>query len=207
MLLMEDNGVGHRSQKNCSLDPDVLNFHEPAKEGKRSSKKHHAKVTFKEQNEVAVLERDGSFRVTLKDINFNEIFEKHASKVNQELTDRLNSSSEWDNPFQPDGEVSQDADLLLCLWREGLNSTTQEYLTPYITPLQTSEESEGGDDQESQGENPTEEVHADDETSETTSNTSRKNMKYKQLDDKIILLMLHIIRRVNIGSYFKKYVK
>ena len=26
---------------------------------------------------------------------------------------------EWDNPFQPEGEVSQDADLILQLWKGG----------------------------------------------------------------------------------------
>lgn len=29
---------------------------------------------------------------------------------------------EWDNPFQPEGEISQDADLMLSLWRGGLLS-------------------------------------------------------------------------------------
>lgn len=29
---------------------------------------------------------------------------------------------EWDNPFQPEGEISQDADLMLSLWRGGMLS-------------------------------------------------------------------------------------
>ena len=26
---------------------------------------------------------------------------------------------EWDNPFQPEGEVSEEADIILSLWKEG----------------------------------------------------------------------------------------
>ena len=32
---------------------------------------------------------------------------------------RLRAEGEWDNPFQPEGEVSQDAELIVQLWKGG----------------------------------------------------------------------------------------
>ena len=38
------------------------------------------------------------------------------------------ATEEWDNPFQPEGEVSQDAELMLELWKGGKLATTQQQL-------------------------------------------------------------------------------
>merc|ERR1711874_477200 len=42
---------------------------------------------------------------------------------------------EWDNPFQPEGEVSQDADLILQLWKGGkLNEDSLKNLAAATSP-------------------------------------------------------------------------
>ena len=39
--------------------------------------------------------------------------------------------SEWDNPFQPEGHLSQDADRMVMMWKEG--TLGQEYSREYET--------------------------------------------------------------------------
>ena len=54
---------------------------------------------------------------------------------------------EWDNPFQPEGEVSQDADLIIQLWKGGKLAETedlQENLKSLV--LETQKESDLDDD-------------------------------------------------------------
>ena len=54
---------------------------------------------------------------------------------------------EWDNPFQPEGEVSQDADLIIQLWKGGKLAETedlQENLKSLV--LETEKESDLDDD-------------------------------------------------------------
>jgi len=115
------------------------------------------RVTFNDKNEVASQDKDGTFKVTYRQLgekikNHTESQEpkKAALKVQYGEKSRLESvpiaprtlnfndcsfdkdmyqtkdscdssilPDEWDNPFQPEGEVSQDADLILQLWKGG----------------------------------------------------------------------------------------
>merc|ERR1719483_1255505 len=72
-----------------------------------SGRKCH-RVTFKDENEVASEDIDGILRV-----------------IYRKLGETIREEDEWDNPFQPDGEVSQDADLILQLWKDGVEITEE----------------------------------------------------------------------------------
>ena len=63
------------------------------------------RVTFRSQNEIAEDDDDGSLRISYLQLG---------EKVKQPEEDE-----EWDNPFQPEGEVSEEADVILSLWKEG----------------------------------------------------------------------------------------
>eukprot|EP00092_Neocalanus_flemingeri_P001503 GFUD01001604.1.p1 GENE.GFUD01001604.1~~GFUD01001604.1.p1 ORF type:complete len:546 (+),score=139.71 GFUD01001604.1:509-2146(+) len=115
------------------------------------------RVTFNDKNEVASQDKDGTFKVTYRQLG--EKIKNHAESVEPkkaalkvqygeksrlesvpiapkilnfndstfdtdmyQIQDSCDSSTppeEWDNPFQPEGEVSQDADLILQLWKGG----------------------------------------------------------------------------------------
>jgi len=115
------------------------------------------RVTFNDKNEVASQDKDGTFKVTYRQLgekiknhaesvepkkaalkvqygeksrlesvpvaprtlNFNDsTFDTEMYQV-KESYDSSSIPEEWDNPFQPEGEVSQDADLILQLWKGG----------------------------------------------------------------------------------------
>ena len=54
---------------------------------------------------------------------------------------------EWDNPFQPEGEVSQDADLIIQLWKGGKLAETEDLQENLKSlALETEKESDLDDD-------------------------------------------------------------
>ena len=59
-------------------------------------------MTFRSQNELAEDDEDGTLEVSYLQLG---------KKVKQD--------EEWDNPFQPEGEVSEEANIILSLWKEG----------------------------------------------------------------------------------------
>ena len=61
---------------------------------------------------------------------------------------------EWDNPFQPDGEVSQDADLIIQLWKGGKlaeSDDLEENLKSLV--LEAAKESDTEDTEDTEDEN------------------------------------------------------
>jgi len=55
---------------------------------------------------------------------------------------RVEEAEEWDNPFQPEGEVSQDAELILQLWRGGRLDTAADSLQENLKSLAAEAERE-----------------------------------------------------------------
>jgi len=80
--------------------------------GKDTMTRRCHRVTFKDENEVASEDINGTLRV---------IYRKLGETIRDE------EEEEWDNPFQPDGEVSQDADLILQLWKDGIEITEETF--------------------------------------------------------------------------------
>eukprot|EP00090_Calanus_glacialis_P024039 TRINITY_DN37324_c0_g1_i13.p1 TRINITY_DN37324_c0_g1~~TRINITY_DN37324_c0_g1_i13.p1 ORF type:complete len:211 (-),score=67.67 TRINITY_DN37324_c0_g1_i13:288-920(-) len=75
------------------------------------------RVRFNEADELAS-DRDGVISISYKQLG-----EKIGGKDSQ--------CSEWDNPFQPEGYLSQDADRMVTMWKEG--TIGQEYSREYET--------------------------------------------------------------------------
>merc|ERR1711936_876189 len=135
------------------------------------------RVTFNDKNEVACQDTDGSFTVTYSQLgekisqkkteglglkvqygersslDFPQLRLSEQPRnvtFNEESFQSYKSSKtieEWDNPFQPEGEVSQDADLIIQLWKGGKLAETedlQENLKSLV--LETEKESDLDDD-------------------------------------------------------------
>jgi len=136
---------------------------EVAREAEGERAQAHRTVTFNDKNEVASQDRDGTFKVTYRQLGekirrgegeerVREEGKKSALRCVVGERSRLESAvasprtldfdtcsheeliqyalpserremrreeEEWDNPFQPEGEVSHDADLILQLWKGG----------------------------------------------------------------------------------------
>eukprot|EP00090_Calanus_glacialis_P024044 TRINITY_DN37324_c0_g1_i6.p1 TRINITY_DN37324_c0_g1~~TRINITY_DN37324_c0_g1_i6.p1 ORF type:complete len:209 (-),score=71.85 TRINITY_DN37324_c0_g1_i6:326-952(-) len=73
------------------------------------------RVRFNEADELAS-DRDGIISISYKPLG-------------EKIGGKQNSSSEWDNPFQPEGYLSQDADRMVTMWKEG--TIGQEYSKEY----------------------------------------------------------------------------
>ena len=56
------------------------------------------------------------------------------------------AEEEWDNPFQPEGEVSQDADLIIQLWKGGRLTETEDLHENLKTLALESSETDSKDD-------------------------------------------------------------
>ena len=56
------------------------------------------------------------------------------------------AEEEWDNPFQPEGEVSQDADLIIQLWKGGRLAETEDLHENLKTLALESSETDSKDD-------------------------------------------------------------
>ena len=100
--------------------------------------KERSPLPGREPIKVKYVERTNPLSSAARIIDFNDsTFVEHAG-------DNLNASREseeegWENPFQPEGEVSHDADLILRLWKGG---NLQQNLEAAITQLQEAEEEE-----------------------------------------------------------------
>jgi len=70
-----------------------------------------------------------------KTLNFNDsTFDSDLYQPKDSYDSSL-EPEEWDNPFQPEGEVSQDADLILQLWKGGkLNEDSLKNLAAATSP-------------------------------------------------------------------------
>ena len=74
--------------------------------------------------------------------------------MNKQICEYFSSktSEEWDNPFQPEGEVSQDADLIIQLWKGGKLADPedlQENLKSLVLETEKESDTDGDTDSES----------------------------------------------------------
>lgn len=208
-------------QKTTSLDQKEDNH--ILRTGKRSINR----VTFNQQNEVAYLQRDGSFRVTYRDLEdtgqklqkklkyeYTQIHENTFENVERVLTSGISCAAEWDNPFQPEGELSQDAELILCLWREGRElswAMGHQEGGGEEAVEQKLGEGEGNSDEEvdsnqHQDPPPPDLSETPFSSRESSGSTLRTKLRDLELDDKIVFVMLQLLRRLKFRS-FKKYIK
>jgi len=148
------------------------------------------RVTFNDQNEVASQDKDGTFKVTYRQLGERlrrgdveegrlesrlreegrraaalrcTLAERSRLELANHLTPRsidfdtcsyedladyalpserremLREQGEWDNPFQPEGEVSQDAEVIVQLWKGG--RLCQDSLAADLASAQASAES------------------------------------------------------------------
>lgn len=75
------------------------------------------RVRFNEADELAS-DRDGVISISYK-------------QLGEKIGGKQSGCCEWDNPFQPAGYLSQDADRMLTMWKEG--TLGQEYTREYQT--------------------------------------------------------------------------
>jgi hypothetical protein len=92
-------------------------------------KKAALKVQYGEKSRLEVVP------ITPKTLNFNDSTFDTDSYQTKDSYDSSLEPEEWDNPFQPEGEVSQDADLILQLWKGGkLNEDSLKNLAAATSP-------------------------------------------------------------------------
>merc|ERR1712126_9571 len=106
-------------QKTCRVDHDREDreLEEASRTMCRKSPRlgQNHKVTFKNQNEFVQQSEDGAFIVSYREAT-------EAAKLQD-----FEEEDELDNPFQPEGEVSHDADILLHLWKGGVEVTKESF--------------------------------------------------------------------------------
>ncbi|XP_023332361.1 uncharacterized protein LOC111704367 [Eurytemora carolleeae] len=71
----------------------------------------------REPIKVKYVERTAALSTAPRIIDFND--SSLLEQSNQDLNDSSEGEEGWENPFQPEGEVSQDADIILQLWKGG----------------------------------------------------------------------------------------
>ena len=105
--------------------------------------------------------------------------------------------------------MSQDADLILCLWKEGIKVTQDSFNKECESEANSESDSEDkeAETKDSEAESYTASQERDSCDSEPRKNKTRRQINDFHLDDKIISLMLQLLRRLKFGSYFRKRVK
>merc|ERR1719153_483491 len=108
MKLPHRTRMGHLKSLTGSWGKKIKN-HTESQEPKKAA----LKVQYGEKSRLE------SVPIAPRTLNFNDsTFDSDLYQPKDSYDSSL-EPEEWDNPFQPEGEVSQDADLILQLWKGG----------------------------------------------------------------------------------------
>jgi len=96
-----------------SFSVSYSHMHETQESAKRQQNKKHPSIKVHFEEKSSLLQ---PMKI------YTDTFEVPKSTSEEQFCQpkQIRESEEWDNPFQPEGEVSHDADLILQLWKGGV---------------------------------------------------------------------------------------